>query len=526
MNPLKQLETVGQSPWLDYVKRSLIEKGELKTLIERDGLKGVTSNPSIFEKAIGESDEYVGALKAFQGKADHGISAIYEHLAIADIRAGADVLRPVYEASGGRDGYISLECSPYLANDTEATIDEALRLWSAVGRPNLMVKVPATEAGIPAIRQLIGRGLNINVTLLFGVGMYERVVDAYIAGLEDLARAGGDVSRTGSVASFFVSRIDTAVDKELDRIGDKGSGRAAARQDCDRECQARLCPLQGAVRRPALAGAGGGRGEDAAAAMGIDQHQESGVSRHALCRAADRPRHGEHDAAGDDGCVPRPRRDHPRRGRARSRHRGSRSRGTGKARHLARCGDDEAGRGRRAAVRRCLRRVAGCGRAAAPHAVRRRSREPLCASERRRARARDWRGDGGLAQGRSHPPAMGRGRVAVDRARRGAMDRLAARRRAAASGRGGAAELRWRGARQGLHRCRAARHGRIEPRAGGAGAGFWPAAGLAAISHPRQHRSGADPHPRCRDRRKPRAVRRAVEVGQHPRTQYLHGAFP
>ena len=134
MNKLKQLETCGQSPWLDYLKRSLIEKGELRTLIERDGLKGVTSNPSIFEKAIGETDEYAQALKDFQAQSDHSISAIYEHLAIADIRDAADVLRPIYEQTQGRDGYISLECSPYLANDTDATIAEALRLWAAVER--------------------------------------------------------------------------------------------------------------------------------------------------------------------------------------------------------------------------------------------------------------------------------------------------------------------------------------------------------------------------------------------------------
>ena len=188
MNKLKQLEACGQSPWLDYLKRSLIEKGELRTLIERDGLKGVTSNPSIFEKAIGETDEYADALKQFQARADHSISAIYEHLAIADIRAGADKLGPIYEQTHGRDGYISLECSPYLANDTDATIAEALRLWAAVERPNLMVKVPATPAGIPAIRHLIGRGLNINITLLFSVSVYEQVVEAYIAGLEELNR--------------------------------------------------------------------------------------------------------------------------------------------------------------------------------------------------------------------------------------------------------------------------------------------------------------------------------------------------
>lgn len=221
MNPLKKLEACGQSPWLDYLKRSLIANGELRTLIERDGLKGVTSNPSIFEKAIGESDEYADALKRFQAGTDHSISAIYEHLAIDDIRGAADVLSPVYEQTQGRDGYISLECSPYLANDTEATVAEALRLWEAVKRPNLMVKVPATPAGIPAIRQLIGRGLNINITLLFSVSVYEQVVEAYISGLEDLKRAGGDAAKVGSVASIFVSRIDTAIDKRLDKLGDK-----------------------------------------------------------------------------------------------------------------------------------------------------------------------------------------------------------------------------------------------------------------------------------------------------------------
>src|SRR5665213_3515462 len=221
MNPLKQLEACGQAPWLDYLKRSLIEKGELGALIERDGLKGVTSNPSIFEKAIGETDEYADAIKQFQSQGDHSISAIYEHLAIADIRAAADVLRLVYERTHGRDGYISLECSPYLANDTEATIGEALRLWAAVDRPNLMVKVPATPAGIPAIRQLIGRGLNINITLLFAVRVYEQVVEAYLAGLEDLNRSGGDLSKIGSVASIFVSRVDVATDKRLGKLSDE-----------------------------------------------------------------------------------------------------------------------------------------------------------------------------------------------------------------------------------------------------------------------------------------------------------------
>jgi len=221
MSALNQLEACGQSPWLDYLKRSLIETGQLAMLIERDGIKGVTSNPSIFEKAMGETDEYAGALARFEASGDHAIAEIYEHLAIADIRAAADALHPVYMRTQGRDGYISLECSPYLANDTGATVIEALRLWEAVARPNLMVKVPATPAGIPAIRQLIGRGLNINVTLLFSVAAYAEVVEAYLSGLEDLAGAGGTIATIGSVASMFVSRIDTAVDKRLDRIPDR-----------------------------------------------------------------------------------------------------------------------------------------------------------------------------------------------------------------------------------------------------------------------------------------------------------------
>ena len=223
MNPLKRLQACGQSPWLDFLTRSLMGDGGLQKMIERDGLKGVTSNPSIFEKAIAESDEYTSAIAEFQAGADHSVAEIYEHLAIADIRAAADVLRPIYDQTDGRDGYISLECSPYLANDTAATVVEGRRLWDAVARPNLMVKVPATPAGVPAIRELIGFGLNINVTLLFSVEVYEQVVDAYIAGLEAFTRGGGDVSRTGSVASFFVSRIDTAVDKRLDALEHEGA---------------------------------------------------------------------------------------------------------------------------------------------------------------------------------------------------------------------------------------------------------------------------------------------------------------
>jgi len=221
VNALKRLEACGQSPWLDYLIRSLVKTGELKRLIDEDGLKGVTSNPSIFEKAIAESDEYTADIKAFLRRADASVVEIYEHLAVADIQAAADVLRPVYVQSDRRDGYVSLECSPYLANDTEATVVEAAHLWKALDRPNVMVKVPATPAGVPAIRQGIARGININVTLLFSLETYKQVAEAYIAGLEDLKDAGGDLSKIASVASFFVSRIDGLVDKALDGATDK-----------------------------------------------------------------------------------------------------------------------------------------------------------------------------------------------------------------------------------------------------------------------------------------------------------------
>jgi transaldolase/glucose-6-phosphate isomerase len=220
MNPLQQLEACGQSPWLDNLQRSLITSGKLRSMIERDGLRGITSNPSIFEAAIGKGDDYTEALQQFQAELDHDVSAIYEHLAIADIQAAADLLAPIHRQSKGRDGYVSLECSPYLANDTEATVAEARRLWAAVDRPNLMVKVPATPAGIPAIRVLIAGGLNINVTLLFSVAVYQEVAEAYIAGLEDLARSGGPIGMIASVASIFVSRIDVAIDQRLDQLTD------------------------------------------------------------------------------------------------------------------------------------------------------------------------------------------------------------------------------------------------------------------------------------------------------------------
>jgi transaldolase/glucose-6-phosphate isomerase len=216
MNPVKALENHGQAVWLDFLARGFVANGDLKKLIDTDGVKGVTSNPSIFEKAIGSSDEYDGAIgKALKG-GDRAIAELFEHLAIEDIQHAADVLRPVYDELKGEDGFVSLEVSPYLAMDTKGTIVEAERLWKDVKRKNLMVKVPATPEGLPAIQHLIGEGISINITLLFSQKVYVQVAEAYLAGLEKYVKAGGDPSHVASVASFFVSRIDTAVDKELD----------------------------------------------------------------------------------------------------------------------------------------------------------------------------------------------------------------------------------------------------------------------------------------------------------------------
>ena len=214
MNPLKALYGYGQSVWLDYIRRSLIASGELQKLIDEDGLRGVTSNPAIFEKAITGSNDYTQALKSLEAQ-NLDAKATYEALAIRDIQDAADILRPLYRASERRDGYVSLEVSPHLARDTRGTLEEARRLWAAVARDNVMIKVPATAEGIPAIRELIGAGINVNVTLLFSQAAYEQVAEAYVCGLEKLASDGGDVSKVASVASFFISRIDSAVDAML-----------------------------------------------------------------------------------------------------------------------------------------------------------------------------------------------------------------------------------------------------------------------------------------------------------------------
>jgi len=214
-NPLKDLLKFGQSVWLDYIRRDLITSGELKRLIEEDGLRGMTSNPAIFEKAITGSTDYADVLASLRDRHDLDAKARYEILAIRDIQDAADLLRPVYDESKRRDGYVSLEVSPYLARDTQGTLEEARRLWKTVDRPNVMIKVPGTAEGIPAFEQLIGEGININVTLLFSQEVYQQVAEAYIRGLQKFAASNGDVGRIASVASFFISRIDNSVDADV-----------------------------------------------------------------------------------------------------------------------------------------------------------------------------------------------------------------------------------------------------------------------------------------------------------------------
>jgi transaldolase/glucose-6-phosphate isomerase len=216
-NPIFKAQEFGQSIWYDNISRSLVSSGELARLVDEGGVLGVTSNPAIFEKAIGSSADYDSSIAALVGQGVGKAVALFEHLAIADIRMGCDALRGVYDRTNAVDGYVSLEVSPYLANDTEGTLEEARRLWKAVDRENLMIKVPATPAGIPAIAALIGEGINVNVTLLFAVDAYAAVAEAYVEGLETLKRNGGDVSRVASVASFFVSRIDAVVDGQIDQ---------------------------------------------------------------------------------------------------------------------------------------------------------------------------------------------------------------------------------------------------------------------------------------------------------------------
>ncbi len=225
VNPLKKLGMLGQSIWLDYIRRDLITGGELRRLIDEDGLRGMTSNPSIFEKAIAESHIYDEDIRNI-GLKKKDVKAIYEALSQRDVQSAADEFWPVYENTGGKDGYVSLEVNPHLAHDTKGTIEEARRLWAALDRPNVFIKVPATADGLPAIQQLISEGININVTLLFGLPRYRQVAQAYIAGIEARVAQGKPVEYMASVASFFVSRIDVLVDSLLEKLISQSGSKA------------------------------------------------------------------------------------------------------------------------------------------------------------------------------------------------------------------------------------------------------------------------------------------------------------
>ncbi len=226
-NPLKQLHALGQSIWLDYIRRHLITSGELRRLLQEDGLGGVTSNPAIFEKAIAGSHDYDAAIRALTLKGKKA-GEIYETLAVEDVRMAAEVFRTLYDESQGYEGYVSLEVNPHLAHDTQGTIAEARRLWARLERPNVFIKVPATRAGLPAITQLTSEGINVNVTLLFGLPRYREVIEAYLAGLEKRAATGLPLKQVVSVASFFLSRIDTLVDPLLEKIAAQGGPQAEA----------------------------------------------------------------------------------------------------------------------------------------------------------------------------------------------------------------------------------------------------------------------------------------------------------
>ena len=290
-NPLQELVDQGQSVWLDYLSRDLIRSGQLEQMIADDGLRGITSNPTIFHGAISGSDTYDAEIASL---AASGLDAeaTFETLAIADIRAACDILMQVYETSQGRDGFVSLEVSPHLARDTAGTVSAARRLADRVDHRNLMIKVPATREGLPAIETLLGEGINVNITLIFAQEVYRAVAEAYLNALEARAARGDSVDDVASVASTFVSRIDSAVDGQLESL-------AASRPDAAKEAQALLGQaaianskavyrifegIFGGERFPAT---GCSRGAPATAALGQHQHQEPGVSPHALRRRVD-----------------------------------------------------------------------------------------------------------------------------------------------------------------------------------------------------------------------------------------------
>ena len=284
MRRLNQLQDAGVSIWLDTLSRELLDSGAFARLIAASAVTGATSNPTIFAKAITGSDRYDDQLRAAVAAGVRDPQELFFELALEDVRRAADLLRPAYDASAGRDGFVSFECTPDLADDTAATVEQAVELWARLARPNVMIKVPATEAGVPAIEELTARGINVNVTLLFSVARYEQVIDAYLTGLERRASRGEPVDAIASVASFFVSRVDAKTDALLP----EGSDLRGARRD--RQRPPRLRPLPRPLLRPALARPARSRRPPSATAMGEHRHQGPRLLRRALRRRADRRR--------------------------------------------------------------------------------------------------------------------------------------------------------------------------------------------------------------------------------------------
>jgi transaldolase len=302
---LKKLQEIGQSVWVDSLSRDDIQNGNLQRMME-DGVLGVTSNPTIFQQAIAQSELYDEELQELAEKTDDA-KEIFRRIAVRDIQDACDIFMPVYDQTEHRDGYVSLEVAPELAFDTEGTITRARLVWEMVDRPNLLVKIPATKEGLPAIEESIAAGISVNVTLIFSLERYRAVAQAYIRGLERLVEGGGDPSKVASVASFFVSRVDTETDRRLEEVGrepSKGQTRHRQRQD-------RLPGVQEDFQRPQVGVFGVQGGHEAAAFVGFDLDQDPGVQGHHLRGQPHRPRDGQHHAPLDPQGD-----DEPRRGPA------------------------------------------------------------------------------------------------------------------------------------------------------------------------------------------------------------------
>ncbi len=296
-NPLIQLKALGQSVWYDNIDRSQLNSGQFKRLLDEDGVVGVTANPTIFQKSISHGDAYDAQITQLikEGKSTN---EIYEAIILQDIRTVADILRPIYDSTNRQDGFVSLEVSPDLAHNTEGTISEVRRFWKMVDRPNLMIKIPATQEGIPAVRQALTEGINVNITLIFSIEFYRQVTDAFLTALEDRNAEGKDISHIASVASFFVSRVDTLVDKLLEDKIKATSDSAEQQMLKSLEGKAAIANARlvyqdfkrifGTPRFETL-NAQTQRGTAAATSVGQHEHQKSRISRCALRRGTDRP---------------------------------------------------------------------------------------------------------------------------------------------------------------------------------------------------------------------------------------------